>query len=93
MARRPSAEGPDRLSADGPGRHACYNQRPVQSGRICAILVWTSGQYFQSSRLESPRRCPMCGTRAARRSGQWTFGAPAVPAKMVEVPNLLKFLG
>ena len=26
-------------------------------------------------------------------AGQWTFGAPAVPAKMVEVPNPLKFLG
>ena len=92
MARRPSAEGPDRLSADGPGRHACYNQRPVQSGRICGILVWTSGQYFQSSRLESPRRCPMCGTRAARRSGNGR-SSTAVPAKMVEVPNPLKFLG
>ena len=81
MARRPSAEGPDRLSADGPGRHACYNQRPVQSGRICGILVWTSGQYFQLSRLESPRRCPMCGTRAARRSGNGLSEHPRCPQK------------
>jgi hypothetical protein len=61
----------------GPARMLQLKARA--SGRICRILVWTSGRYFPSSRLESPRRCPMCGTRAARRSGddvRSTGGAP-----------------
>jgi len=81
LARRLTA----RSSSFGPGRgpllRGLIGSRPAArparmlqlttcaSGRICRILVWTSGRYFRSSRLESPRRCPMCGTRAARRSG------------------------
>ena len=72
-------------------------QRAGLSGRHRhGILVWTSGRGFSSSRLESARRCPMCGSRAAGPlvpERQGAFGALRCSARMVEVPNPAKFLG
>jgi hypothetical protein len=52
---------------DGAGAtHACSGTKIGAFGRHRhGILVWTSGRRFSSSRLESARRCPMCGSRAA----------------------------
>lgn len=60
------------------------------------ILVWTSGRRLSSSRLESARRCPMCGSGAAGPlvpERQGAFGALRCSARMVEVPNPYEFLG
>jgi len=51
-------------TARGLGTHVSAKKGPF--GRFgMGILVWTSGRRFSSSRLESARRCPMCGSRAA----------------------------
>ena len=51
-------------TARGLGTHLSAKKGPF--GRFgMGILVWTSGRRFSSSRLESARRCPMCGSRAA----------------------------
>jgi len=58
-------------------------------------LLWTRVAPFPSSRLESALRCPMCGSRGGplRPTATDVRGAPRCLAKMVEVPNPLKFLG
>lgn len=80
----------------GLGTHVLAKKGPF--GRFgMGILVWTSGRRFSSSRLESARRCPMCGSRAAgpvsSPSKQGEFGALRCSARMVEVPNPSEFLG
>lgn len=78
----------------GLGTHVLAKKVPF--GRFgMGILVWTSGRRLSSSRLESARRCPMCGSRAAgplvpeRQGRSEHCGVPQV----VEVPNPSEFLG
>ena len=82
-------------TARGLGTHVSAKKGPF--GRFgMGILVWTSGRRFSSSRLESARRCPMCGSRAAgpvsSPSGKGRSEHCGVP-QVVEVPNPSEFLG
>jgi hypothetical protein len=51
------------------------------------------GAAFPIVALGKPAPMPYVWHPRRETERQWTFGAPAVPAKMVEVPNPLKFLG
>jgi hypothetical protein len=89
---RPAAEGLDRISAGGPGRHACYNQRPAHLAESAGFWCGRRGG-ISDRRAWKARADALCVAPAPRDGAAMTFGAPAVPAKMVEVPNPLKFLG
>lgn len=92
MARRPSAEGPDRLSeAARAGTHVTTND-------LCNLAesagFWCGRRgSISNCRAWKARADALCVAPAPRDGAAMTFGAPAVPAKMVEVPNPLKFLG
>ena len=75
------------------GRQAGNNVKTCAAGRICGIFGVDVGAAFPIVALGKPAPMPYVWHPRRETERQWTFGAPAVPAKMVEVPNPLKFLG
>ena len=92
MPRRPSAEG---LIGSRPAARAGTH---VTTKDLC---IWPNlrdfgvdvGAVFPIVALGKPAPMPYVWHPRRETERRWTFGAPAVPAKMVEVPNPLKFLG
>ena len=92
MARRPSAEGSigSRPTAQA-GTHVTTNDLcnlAESAGFWCGRRGGISNRRAWKARADA-----LCVAPAPRDGAAMTFGAPAVPAKMVEVPNPLKFLG
>ena len=93
MPERGRLLGTDRLSGGGRRPARMLNVRTCAAGRICGIFGVDVGAAFPIVALGKPAPMPYVWHPRRETERQWTFGAPAVPAKMVEVPNPLKFLG